>query len=258
MYEVLALSALHLSIQHPSKSELYRTESNILQARSLSLFNSTTLVVNEENVVPAFLFSCVLGLHCFCDTFLAPGPDLNLFLGRLIQSIQLLRGVRTLVGNSWGIIRSSDIKGLISADDELVVDLDDDVTHAYENLRSKFSESHTISAFDSKVYCDAITRLIWVYNRPVLNNQCFGPLSSRMITAWPITIAAEYTNLLEGRKPEALVVMAYFSILLHTRREFWAVGDAGEVLLTAIADYLGEEWAEWLVVPKEMVLSVIV
>jgi len=41
--------------------------------------------------------------------------------------------------------------------------------------------------------------------------------------------------------------------LLHSRRAFWAVGDAGRVLLAAIEEYLGEEWAGWLVVPKGMV-----
>ena len=73
------------------------------------------------------------------------------------------------------------------------------------------------------------------------------------MTTWPITISAEYTELLDERRPEALVVMAYFSILLHGRRSFWAVGNAGRYLLAAVDEYLGERWAEWLAVPKEMV-----
>ena len=71
--------------------------------------------------------------------------------------------------------------------------------------------------------------------------------------SWPINVSAEYTDLLHQRKPEALVVMAHFSILLHCRRSYWAVGEAGSFLLAAIEEYLGEEWAQWLLIPKEII-----
>jgi hypothetical protein len=247
MYETLALSAIHLSIKHPSKSELYLTESTTLQAKALSLFNYTNQTISQETIIPAFLFSAVLGLHVFCDTFLTPSPDLNTFLDRLVQSIRILGGVRALVGDSWEYIKNSDLKDLLL--DEPVVNRDDEVTHTLEDLHASFSQSRTLSAFESKVYCEAISGLIKVYS----SNSSLG--SSDGFISWQISVSAEYTELINERKPEALVVLAYFSIVLHTKRAFWAVGNAGRLLLTAIEEYLGEEWIEWLVVPKRIVAS---
>jgi hypothetical protein len=253
MYEQLAISALHLSIKNPTKSNLYLTESTTLQSHALSLFNSSTPTVNPDNIIPAFLFSGVLGLHFFYDTFSTPSPDLEVFLDRLVQSIRLLRGVLIMVGDYRELLKDSDISCLLQDGQAPVVDRDDEVTHAFEDLRTRFSESHNLSAFESKVYCEAITGLIRVYNSQALDSTSDGPPNARMVTVWPITISAEYTDLLSERKPEALVVMAYYSILLHSKRAFWAVGDAGRVLLTAIKEYLGEGWFEWLTLPEGMI-----
>jgi len=253
MYETLAISAFHLGVKHPSKSNLYLEESTALQAKALSLFNSSNPTVQQDNLIPAFLFSALLGLHFFCETFSTPSPDLNIFLDRLVQSIRLLRGIRALIGDSWEVIRNSDIRCLLQADDWPTINRNDEVTQAFDDLRITFSQSHTISAFESKVYCEAIAGLLSVYNsqpQDIISGVSPNP---RIVTAWPIQISAEYTELLNERKPEALIVMAYFSILLHGRSTFWAVGDAGTFLLNAIEGYLGEEWIKWLVVPKKIV-----
>lgn len=137
-----------------------------------------------------------------------------------------------------------------------VVDRDDDISHAFEDLRTTFTESKTLSPVESKAYLEAISRLLWLYNsQPPIGSGTSTSADSngRMVTAWPITLTADYTELLNARKPEALILMAYFSILLHTTRSFWAVGEAGSYLLAAIEEYLGQEWAESLAVPKRMV-----
>ncbi|KAH8674814.1 hypothetical protein BGZ60DRAFT_404867 [Tricladium varicosporioides] len=252
MYETLAISAFHLSIKHPSKSDFYLTESTALQSQALSLFKSSSFIDNQDKILPAFLFSSVLGLHFFCETFSVPSLDLNAFLDRLVQSIQLLRGIRAMVGDSWEFIKNSEIKPLLVGEGP-VVDRDDDVTHAFEDLYANISQSYTLSAFEIKVYCEAITKLIWVYNSRPLNSVSDGRANARMVMTWPITISAEYTELLQKRKPEALVVLAYFSILLHGSRALWAVGDAGRFLLNVIGDFLGEGWDKWLTIPRSMV-----
>ena len=252
MYESLAMSAFQLSIKYPSKSAMYLAESTALQAQALSIFNESCPTLTPENTVPAFLFAAILGLHCFCDTFSTPSPDLNTFLDRLVQSIRLLRGIRATTGTSWEYIRNSDIKVLL-ADEGQAQERDDKVTHAFDNLKWIFSQSHTLSAFEAKVYGEAIDGLIKVYNSQLPNGDSIVLPDARIVMSWPINVSAEYTELLHQRKPEALVVMAHFSILLHCRRSYWAVGEAGSFLLAAIEEYLGEEWAQWLVIPKEII-----
>lgn len=198
-----------------------------------------------------------------------------------------------MTSGSWDYIRTSDLKVLL-ADEGQALERDDQVTRAFDNLQSTFAESHILSAFEAKVYGEAITTLIKVYNsqlpdgtskvlpdaRIVMSCTSLGepiqfkfthdqarlggfvlsrfqilPLSKANFSSQsgPINLSTEFTELLDQRKPEALVVIAYFSILLHCRRAFWAVGEAGRFLLAAIEEYLGEEWAGWLAVPKEIV-----
>ncbi|KAH9211371.1 hypothetical protein DL95DRAFT_369775 [Leptodontidium sp. 2 PMI_412] len=252
MYESLAMSAFQLSIMNPSKSAIYLAESTALQAHALSIFNASCPTVTSENILPAFLFSAILGLHFFCDTFSTPSPDLNSFLDRLVQSIRLLKGIRAMTSGSWDYIRTSDLKVLL-ADEGQALERDDQVTRAFDNLQSTFAESHILSAFEAKVYGEAITTLIKVYNSQLPDGTSKVLPDARIVMSWPINLSTEFTELLDQRKPEALVVMAYFSILLHCRRAFWAVGEAGRFLLAAIEEYLGEEWAGWLAVPKEIV-----
>ncbi|TVY33977.1 Sterol uptake control protein [Lachnellula subtilissima] len=225
------LAAIETMFRHPSKSTLYLTESTTLQSQALALFKSSTPTMTQENLIPAFLFSAILGLHFFCETFTTPSPDLNAFLDRLVQSIRLLRGVRVMMGDSWEVIKKSDISVLLQAHEGPVPNRNDAVTHAFSTLLSKISHSQSpsLSAFESKVYSEAIEGLLWTYNfaPPDSALALDGPPSSRIVTTWPITISAEYTELLDERRPEALVVMAHFSILLHGRRSFLGSGGCG-------------------------------
>jgi hypothetical protein len=61
--------------------------------------------------------------------------------------------------------------------------------------------------------------------------------------------------MLSQKKPEALVVLAYFAVQLHRCTGFWIVGGAGRFLLGAVGRYLGEEWGGWLEWPRGVVYA---
>ncbi|KAH9227505.1 hypothetical protein K456DRAFT_1775164 [Colletotrichum gloeosporioides 23] len=70
---------------------------------------------------------------------------------------------------------------------------------------------------------------------------------------WSIRVPTEYVNLLDQRRPEALVVLAYWAVLLHLSREYWAYANAGKALVQSISAHLGTYWSEWLAWPQKMV-----
>lgn len=61
-----------------------------------------------------------------------------------------------------------------------------------------------------------------------------------------VTLNEEYIDLLSQRQPEALVILAFYAVLLHWNRDAWVLGDGGEYLIKAIAAHLGAHWASWL------------
>jgi hypothetical protein len=59
-----------------------------------------------------------------------------------------------------------------------------------------------------------------------------------------------FTRLLAAKQPVALVVLAYYTILLHSGRHLWQVGDAGCYIFALIEEYLGSRWGTWLSNPR--------
>jgi hypothetical protein len=254
MYEMLSLSSLHLSACHPSRAQTLRDESARLQTEALQMFNDSVKEITKENVIPAFLYSALLGLHAFCDTFSIPSESLDSFLDRLVQSIRLLQGVRGLISVDgwWQFILDSEIEPLIQLG-QPVIDADGDVVQHLEELRDCIVESPGLDPSQPQVYQETLTKMIWVYGSrppPAFLDESYHMW---MITTWPITVSAEYVDLLAQRKPEALVILSYFAVLVHRCRSFWAIGKGGQFLLDVLEAYLGEEGDAWLAWPRSII-----
>ncbi|KAH9238528.1 hypothetical protein K456DRAFT_1827104 [Colletotrichum gloeosporioides 23] len=71
------------------------------------------------------------------------------------------------------------------------------------------------------------------------------------VQEWPVRITRDYISLLQQRRPEALVIMGYYAVLLHRARDYWAVGDSGRFLVKTISNHLGSYWSEWLEWPNQ-------
>lgn len=253
MYELLASSALHVSIVRPDQFQFYHDESRMLQEQSLKMFNESVQEVNEENLIPAFLYSGILGLHFFVNTFSLPGSDFNGFIDKLIQAIKLMRGVRVCFTGWWEVLMKSEISDLMQFGDGNMEHTDEYVEHFLE-LQAKLSEIPGVDQSELEVLHAAVRQLKWVYTSSLFGLQNGSP-SPRMVTSWPITLEVEYTELLAQRRPGALVVLAYFSVMLHVCRKNWAVGSAGKFLLDVVGTYLGRDWEIWLEWPRSKVLE---
>ncbi|TGO25298.1 hypothetical protein BPAE_0083g00310 [Botrytis paeoniae] len=251
MYELLACSALHLSIIRPDQFQIYHDESTILQEHSIKMFNESVQEVNHENLISAFVYSGILGLHFFVDTFSMPGSDLNQFIDKLIQAIKLMRGVRVCFTGWWDVLRESEIHELLQFGDADMEHTDEFVDHLLA-LQKKLPEIPGMEEAEIEVLHDAIHQLKWVYVSSLFDIHNGTP-RPRMVTTWPITLAVEYTDLLHQRRPGALIVLAHFSILLHFCRDYWAVGNAGKFLLAVVETYLGRDWESWLEWPRSKV-----
>ncbi|TGO13714.1 hypothetical protein BTUL_0064g00140 [Botrytis tulipae] len=256
MYELLACSAQHLSIIRPDKFQFYHDESKILQEQSIKMFNESVQEVNDENLIPAFLYSGTLGLHFFVDTFSMPGSDLNEFIDKLVQAIILMRGVRVCFTGWWDALKESEIRELLQFGHGDMEHTDEFVDHLLA-LQERLPEIPGMTEAELEVLYGAIRQLKWVHVSSLLDAHQNGTPRPRMITTWPITLAEEYTDLLAQRTPGALIVLAHFSILLYACREYWAVGNAGKFLLAVVETYLGEDWKSWLEWPRSKVPEIV-
>ena len=61
--------------------------------------------------------------------------------------------------------------------------------------------------------------------------------------------------MLDEQRPEALIILSYFAVILHRRRKCWIINDSGQILIDMISSRLGRRWAERLAWPRSQILG---
>ncbi|PYH92601.1 hypothetical protein BO71DRAFT_19471 [Aspergillus ellipticus CBS 707.79] len=248
MNELLALSALHLSILHPPDRERYRRYAAQLQTHALEIHNQMSSEVDKETCVPLFLFSCGIGMHMLCDVLVyRDHGGFDGFLDRYVHSFRLQLGIRAVIsGSSWTVLRESILKApLING--ELLFNWDTDLSPECQKL---------IELIESAKLGDSITS---TYRHTVmaLNVAMKAAIGNTIknvsgITGWPVIVNPGYVEFLVLRRPEALVILAHYAVLLHWHRDLWLFGDSGRFVIESINSHLGLDWAHWLEWPNQV------
>ena len=259
LYEVMAISARHLAFLYPNRAPFYMRQAFALQTRAVSLFNDTHaseagVQVTEENCVAMLLFPSMLGRHLMTDALARrdaePGA-LDAFLASYTQCHYLQRGIRAISSSAWSLLMESELRPFMlwgmgfydkpvrgnhcAALQELI--------DTAGGLQQKQQEA-----------CREAVRLLQIGLDAILappEDEQYN--RSQMIFSWGVITPQEYTDLLARKRPETLVVLAYYAVLLHYARDMWEVGDAGAYLLGIIAESLGPDWGHWLEWPRAKV-----
>ncbi|KAE8441827.1 hypothetical protein EG329_004280 [Mollisiaceae sp. DMI_Dod_QoI] len=77
-------------------------------------------------------------------------------------------------------------------------------------------------------------------------SQCNTALKVAPLYAWPGTVSQHFLELLHQRKPETLVILAHYCVLLKRVNSCWYFEGVGEKLLGAIDKELSEDWKHWI------------
>jgi hypothetical protein len=270
MDELLALSAAHksstLTPNTSAEALTYRTEATRLQTRALARLNAASAPSSEsdDNCVALFLFSTFLGQHVLFDVFCPHRrTDLAAVLDRFVHCLGLHRGIRAIAGTWWERLRRE--SRLMFGLPEYLTSGTGSGTPAsssqerraecatlLELLRTK-SELAGSAGEACREAVEALQRMFDSARQPMTAGAAASSRRFIVVQEWPVRVPAGYVELLEQRRPEALVILAYYGVLLHRARDHWAIGDAGSYLVRSITKHLGAYWAEWLRWPNAVV-----
>lgn len=243
MDELLALSAAHKSTLHPDRRDFYLTEATRLQTRGLSRHNAAHTELSDDNLVAVFIYSALLGQHVLFDTFSLQG-DFPAVISKFVQCLSLHSGVRTIAASSSEKTLRELLVGDLSYLEPLgPVQPGDACALLWGQLdASRLSDG-------SKHDCqEAVKALQFMFSR-----QRLGTVRDALaIQEWAVRVPTGYVELLNQRRPEALVVLAYYAVLLHRERAYWSIGGTGGYLIRSITSNLGGYWAEWLEWPNRV------
>lgn len=253
LHQLLAFSARHLAFLHPESSASYLHQAFTLQTRAVSLFNAAWTEVGQSNCVETLLFSSILGHHLLADT-LAKRDEGGLvaFIAHYTQCVEVHRGIYTIARTVWPLLLDSELGPILSLTAEFTSRLPKG-SHC-QQIRRLVDSSDGLGEEPKKAYEIAINYLQVGFDAALADEETHG-VRHQMIFSWTLLMPSELTELFAAKQPEALVLLAYYAVLLHYGRNMWQVGDSGAYILGIIVEYLGPEWEYWLKCPQNMVAN---
>ncbi|KAI8672138.1 hypothetical protein LRP88_03350 [Fusarium phalaenopsidis] len=249
--QLLAIAADHLAILQPEHAASHRRTARELQTRALTLFNNHSQEMSQENgdlekyCLPRFLFASLLSLHMIYETYAYYRDNFHVFIERFVESVHLHRGVRTVISPCYNIILESPLRPFL-VNIRLASQSDNGGSECLSLL--ELVQNSDLSAATVNAISGAVHTLQWAFN---VHRNLPQDGSVHASTAFPVLLTAEYMEAVRKHRPEALLVLAYYGVLLHRCRNAWIIGGAGSFLIRLIADYLGSFWQEPMRWPLE-------
>ncbi|KAL4736646.1 hypothetical protein BDV11DRAFT_172710 [Aspergillus similis] len=254
--EMLALSALHMSTLHPDKREYYHYHAAQLQTHALAIFKDSNHQVTQETYIPLFVFASTLGIHMLCDTLVyrENDNDFDTFLSRFTHYLRLHYGVRTILREAWSLLRAADSIVKPALDFGMALyRFNGTLDSTLQELLDRITASK-LGPDLTDVYRHAIESLQICTNVANAGDQRHAAING--VITWPILVKPEYGDALVARRPEALVILAHWAVLLWRYRETWLLGDSGVYVLEGVVGFLGTEWETWLEEPRRVIQDV--
>ncbi|KAI5457021.1 hypothetical protein BGZ63DRAFT_408482 [Mariannaea sp. PMI_226] len=247
----LALSALHLAELNPSVADACRQQAIQLQTRELMLFNEAKEDILPDTCLPMFLFSSVVGTTVLYEVLRNHRDNFTDFLDRFVFYLRLHSGVSVITRDSWSMFQKHKMTFIHQylPRQDVVKKLVEKGTEC-NPLDAMLDESDLgMSAAEACRSTVEILRSSFAIYQHLSSATCYrssGPM------AFAARISPLFADLAEQRQPEALVIIAYYAVLLHWCRDSWVFRDAGEFMINGIVKYLGTYWQRWLVFPKSL------
>lgn len=249
LHEMLAFSSLHLAAIHPAKSFHYQHQAMALQTRAVSLFNSQWTEIDETNCVGILLFSSVLGHHLLADTLANQDiGGLDCFMAKYLHCVEIHRGIHTLAISAWPQLMKSEFEPILSASSRFTSR--SPRGNDCEGISELISASQGLGDEDKEA-CQLVIRNLQI-GFDAVSTELGQGYRHYMIYTWLMLAPSRFINLLSAKKPEALILLAFYAVLLHHGRKMWQVKGAGVHVLRMINEYLDPVWYRWLQYPQRI------
>ncbi|KAH7232647.1 hypothetical protein B0J15DRAFT_432677 [Fusarium solani] len=232
LHGILEMSAVHQAYLQPANQKMYLQLYSYHSALGSEQFRSTLEDPRHENWMGLFSFAALITLHAFTLPLRLNGEKLPDPLFNLFEVATLLRGIETMLSPMLPLISRSEFAPFIygvrlaDADDisarQVHCSLDNshlpsDTLAALESLRHFLSgriSENCLPFYQSAVdHRDHLASLIALAG---LNSE------AGTVLGWLFSLPESLLPDIRERRPEALILVAYFSVfLLSLEKNFW-------------------------------------
>ncbi|KAI0407310.1 hypothetical protein F4802DRAFT_50066 [Xylaria palmicola] len=241
LHALLAIASRHLAVVRPGRAGFYVAEAFQLQTQAINIFNSQHLRMDEHNCAAALLFSSIMGRHMLVDALAGLESDGAVLLDDYCHYVQIHRGLRAIASDSWQLLSNTEIWPLL-----LFAGLQSARVGRGAELRG-LRDWVRASGLDPEplANCLEAVDLLQVGLDEVADTKTHTR-RYQMAFIWSICTKADFHELVSRRVPQALVILAHYTALLHHARCLWQIRDAGYRFLHTICSVLGPDYEQQL------------
>ncbi|GKT47199.1 sterol uptake control protein 2 [Colletotrichum spaethianum] len=265
-HAILSLAALHLAFIEGSKNSRYVLEATRHHEEALKGFHEVVRHVSVENSEALLAWSLVNVLYVFgitkqlADSVESSSPRLRKDRVLGTEWIPMIRGVDAVLGPTYGHLQNGRMARIMDLGNWSDLDPDHAAPEEMDIQLCRARETWSNSG-DTEVYEEAL-RILRKCRMFILQ---FDSMDSRTLQEWncnrgwagPLAFIhfapQRYFTLLHQRQPQALVLFAYFGVLLHGLNHHWFLQGWGKDIVEVIDELLGSYWRPWLVWPLQVV-----
>lgn len=250
---ILAVSALHQSYLKPQLKTEYDVKASTHQSLAIRSFQETLAHVSERNCHALFAFSCIIIVLSFASSSKDKASD---FQTDVLQWFYLLRGCNEVLNLYRDILRSSFLKPLLDelhyAENHAAHEVDD-ANHIMD-LFSLCSPANIGDKENSQACTLAIHALLSTFVQASnLRKRGEGTVLASFV--WPVNLPPRFLELLSEKRPEALIILAHYCVLIYwgETQDTWFLVGWARYMLDVIKELTPVEWHEHLQWPERII-----
>jgi len=273
MHGLLGFSALHMASLQPDRAPSLRASAVVHLDQALVFYRQDAGPATAENADARFTFTWLVALFAYAIPPSVPPID------AMVEIFSLVKGIETVLHSTmlWVasgpfapmLARAFDAEGnpnpysaasssyafgnqmsSTTSNAIAVYDLPEGMDFGLNHLDFMLG-MHSMLPDERRTCVLILAELKQLYNQIVqTQNQC----GMSNILCFPKQDSTHFSQLLKRRSPQALIVLAYYTVLLDLLDARWWIRGWGRSVLTDILGSLGDEWKSWVEWPVQTVL----
>ncbi|EHK48432.1 hypothetical protein TRIATDRAFT_214444 [Trichoderma atroviride IMI 206040] len=266
MHAILSLAALHQAYLDPKRRRQLTMEAIRYHNQALQGFQRGIASMNDGNSDALFACSSLNIIYVFAmygqlyddvELDMTPAARQSRILGA--EWLPMVRGVEAILRPVYQRVRLGPFGSLLSLgnwdhldpDSERVAD-----DERFRRLGSIWADCGDREIYDKALFC-VRKSLAYMKQFETMNPETAGTLAyNRRLSGplvWIYITPEEYFLRLHQRQPHAMLLFAYFGVVLHSLNGYWFFERWGRNIVQVVDDLLGEYWKPWTEWPRQVV-----
>ncbi|KAI1452708.1 hypothetical protein F4805DRAFT_446369 [Annulohypoxylon moriforme] len=242
LHEILAIAALHRRSASPEQATYLERVAAEHQAKAIPLFRQALASISAETAPPLFACSCLFIPYHFAAAKDALSPLFNEETGTLAEWLILIQGCAAITMEQSATVMRSSLRALLG----------DLWTPKVEDLSSGPTDARLvdlglrlpITAEQRESYAQTLVKLRVCF---YLSDKADSPLNRKNAALrFPPLMYQNMRADLAAKHPAALIVMAYWCVLLHRVEDRWWLKGRVKPLLLKIEELVPMQYRNLL------------